>query len=98
MVTVSVGVAAVPQHGTTPKTLLEAADAALYRAKRKGRDRVAVAEALVSGGGPLVAAAENDASWEVDKCSVAAYAPTRTENVALDAFVRGCARSAQCIP
>ena len=59
MVTVSVGVAALPQHGTTPKTLLDAADAALYRAKRDGRDRVAVAEALVSAGGPLVAATEN---------------------------------------
>jgi diguanylate cyclase (GGDEF)-like protein/PAS domain S-box-containing protein len=44
MITVSVGVAALPQHGTSPKDLLEAADAALYRAKREGRDRVAVAE------------------------------------------------------
>jgi diguanylate cyclase (GGDEF)-like protein len=44
MVTVSVGVVALPQHGTSPKVLLEAADAALYRAKREGRDRVVVAE------------------------------------------------------
>jgi len=44
MVTVSVGVAALPQHGTSPKELLEAADAALYRAKREGRDRVVAAE------------------------------------------------------
>jgi diguanylate cyclase (GGDEF)-like protein/PAS domain S-box-containing protein len=44
MITVSVGVAALPQHGTSPKALLEAADAALYRAKREGRDRVVVAE------------------------------------------------------
>ncbi|HEV2323184.1 MAG TPA: diguanylate cyclase [Terracidiphilus sp.] len=44
MITASVGVAALPQHGTSPKALLEAADAALYRAKREGRDRVAVAE------------------------------------------------------
>jgi diguanylate cyclase (GGDEF)-like protein len=44
MVTVSIGVAALPQHGTSPKVLLEAVDAALYRAKREGRDRVAVAE------------------------------------------------------
>ena len=40
MITVSVGVAALPDHGTSPKDLLEAADAALYRAKREGRDRV----------------------------------------------------------
>ena len=44
MVTVSIGVAALPLHGTSPKALIEAADAALYRAKREGRDRVAVAE------------------------------------------------------
>jgi diguanylate cyclase (GGDEF)-like protein/PAS domain S-box-containing protein len=44
MVTVSVGVAALPEHGSSPKELLEAADAALYRAKRDGRDRVAAAE------------------------------------------------------
>jgi len=47
MVTVSVGVAALPQHGTSPKALIEAADAALYRAKREGRDRVVDAESPV---------------------------------------------------
>jgi diguanylate cyclase (GGDEF)-like protein len=45
MVTVSVGVAGLPQHGTSRKELIEAADAALYRAKREGRDRVVVAGA-----------------------------------------------------
>jgi len=45
MITVSVGVAVLPQHGINPKDLVEAADAALYRAKRDGRDRVVVAEA-----------------------------------------------------
>jgi len=44
MITVSVGVAALPEHGTSPKELLETADAALYRAKREGRDRVVAAE------------------------------------------------------
>ncbi len=44
MITVSVGVAELPQHGTSPRELLETADAALYRAKREGRDRVVVAE------------------------------------------------------
>jgi len=44
MVTVSVGVAELPQHGTSRKELIEAADAALYRAKREGRDRVVIAD------------------------------------------------------
>ena len=43
-VSVSVGVAALPVHGESSKALLEAADAALYRAKREGRDRVVMAE------------------------------------------------------
>jgi diguanylate cyclase (GGDEF)-like protein len=47
MVTVSVGVAELPQRGASAKELLEAADAALYRARREGRDRVAVAETPV---------------------------------------------------
>ena len=43
-VTASVGVAAFPEHGTTLAELLRAADAALFAAKRAGRDRVAIAE------------------------------------------------------
>ena len=41
MVTISVGVAAFPEHGMSPKELMAAADAALYEAKRGGRDQVA---------------------------------------------------------
>ena len=48
MITVSVGVAALPEHGVSSKDLLEAADAALYRAKREGRDRVADATSHVT--------------------------------------------------
>ncbi len=47
MVTISVGVAAFPEHGTSPKELMAAADAALYQAKRGGRDQVVVASAPV---------------------------------------------------
>lgn len=43
-VTLSLGVAALPGHGTTPAELLTAADRALLRAKHEGRDRVVVAE------------------------------------------------------
>jgi diguanylate cyclase (GGDEF)-like protein len=42
-VTVSMGVAAYPEHGETPEALLKAADRALYEAKHQGRNRVVVA-------------------------------------------------------
>ena len=42
-ITISLGVAAYPDHGTTPDALIRAADQALYEAKYRGRDRVASA-------------------------------------------------------
>ena len=39
-VTVSIGLAMLPDHGDSAETLLEAADQALYRAKNLGRNRV----------------------------------------------------------
>jgi diguanylate cyclase (GGDEF)-like protein len=42
-VTISVGLACYPRHGSTRDALLRAADTALYRAKDEGRDRVIVA-------------------------------------------------------
>jgi len=42
--TISLGVATYPQHGTSMQTLISAADKALYRAKNLGRNRVEVAQ------------------------------------------------------
>lgn len=44
-VTVSLGVAILPEHGTVLRELIAAADEAMYCAKRAGRNRVAVAGA-----------------------------------------------------
>lgn len=59
VITASVGVAALPNHGMNAKELLQAADAALYRAKREGRDRVAVAESPVTALQATAAVASN---------------------------------------
>jgi diguanylate cyclase (GGDEF)-like protein len=42
VITVSVGVASLPEHATTADALVDQADAALYRAKRLGKNRVEV--------------------------------------------------------
>jgi diguanylate cyclase (GGDEF)-like protein len=48
-ISVSMGVALFPDHGTTMRDVLRASDQALYTAKREGRDRVSMwtAESLV---------------------------------------------------
>ena len=45
-ITLSIGIAAFPEHGTTSAEILKAADTALYRAKHEGRDRVIVANPI----------------------------------------------------
>ncbi len=40
----SIGIAGFPEHGAASETLLRAADVALYRAKREGRDQVVLAD------------------------------------------------------
>lgn len=49
-ITLSLGVAILPEHGVTAKSVIQAADTALYRAKAEGRDRV-VAAGLEPGRG-----------------------------------------------
>jgi len=48
-VTVSIGVAMFPQHGGLGENLMRQADAALYRAKRAGRNRVETATLDLAG-------------------------------------------------
>jgi diguanylate cyclase (GGDEF)-like protein len=47
-VTVSIGVAAFPEHGDTPEAIIASADQALYQAKRNGRNRVVLASSTCS--------------------------------------------------
>lgn len=47
-ITLSLGVAVFPFHGGSPEALLNAADMALYQAKKTGRNRVVAAEPVVS--------------------------------------------------
>ena len=44
--TISLGVAIYPEHGVTPKALIQRADKALFQAKEEGRDRVVVASVV----------------------------------------------------
>ncbi|HPU93882.1 MAG TPA: diguanylate cyclase [Candidatus Saccharicenans sp.] len=46
-ITMSAGVASFPSHGKTPAEVLQAADQALFRAKKLGRDRVVEAEGQI---------------------------------------------------
>jgi diguanylate cyclase (GGDEF)-like protein/PAS domain S-box-containing protein len=63
IVTISVGVAAFPEHGSSPKELMAAADGALYQAKRGGRDQVVVASAQAVEQVMRPGAVESAAGW-----------------------------------
>jgi diguanylate cyclase (GGDEF)-like protein len=56
-VTISIGVASVPEHGASGDDLLLAADKALFRAKETGRNRVLPAVPTSEPGGVLALAA-----------------------------------------
>jgi hypothetical protein len=48
-ISVSIGIAVYPEHGSTAQQVLDAADAALYAAKDAGRDTYRLAEPAVPG-------------------------------------------------
>jgi len=56
-ISVSIGIAVFPEHGTTAQQVLDAADDALYAAKNAGRDTYRLAETV-----PLPAAGVTDAA------------------------------------
>jgi diguanylate cyclase (GGDEF)-like protein/PAS domain S-box-containing protein len=64
MITISLGVAVFPEHGTSPKELMASADAALYEAKRNGRDQVVVASTKDIEGASPQEAAKSAAAWK----------------------------------
>jgi diguanylate cyclase (GGDEF)-like protein len=49
-VTVSIGLAAFPEHGDIPEAIIASADGALYHAKRNGRNRVVLASSDLQPG------------------------------------------------
>jgi diguanylate cyclase (GGDEF)-like protein/PAS domain S-box-containing protein len=63
MLTVSIGVAVFPEQGVSPKELMAAADAALYEAKRRGRDQVVVASLRIVDETGVPDAEKSIASW-----------------------------------
>jgi len=63
IITISVGVAAFPAHGMSPRELMGAADAALYEAKRGGRDKVVVASAPAMDEVSIPGSGKSDGSW-----------------------------------
>jgi diguanylate cyclase (GGDEF)-like protein len=52
-ITVSAGIAVFPEHGGNPEDLVRAADEALYRAKKSGRDRIVIYEPQEAGAHPI---------------------------------------------
>jgi diguanylate cyclase (GGDEF)-like protein len=47
-ITLSIGIAQVPKHASTSKDILRAADEALYNAKASGRDKIVIAQSLMT--------------------------------------------------
>ncbi len=82
-ITVSVGVAAMPEHATTREHLIGAADRASYAAKRAGKNRVCQAEV---GALPIDAAS---LAAQLDDANLATVETLAATVDAKDAYTRG---------
>jgi len=72
-ISISIGLACFPEHGTMPQDLLKAADNALYDAKAKGRNQVCVAGASdPATKAPVIAAIAPKTSPKAEKIDRAA--------------------------
>jgi len=75
-VTVSIGVAVYPEHGDTAQEVMEAADEALYAAKRAGRDTYRLA-GTGTGNTPVIksAVSRNELDGNLDRTTAVASGP-----------------------
>jgi diguanylate cyclase (GGDEF)-like protein len=63
-ITLSAGIAVYPNHGSTWETVLQASDAALYRAKNEGRNRVAVYGSAEAASQVKAQAVDDELVWK----------------------------------
>lgn len=81
-VTVSVGVAHCPTHGTMPQPVIRAADEALYAAKARGRNCVVLAGSASESKGDTQPDARDAADWSRDLAAEAAATAVMPARVA----------------
>ncbi len=84
----SLGIAAFPDHGTTPTELVHLADLAVYRAKLQGRNRVFCASSDPLAAGPRLAACPRPEPADSEAEEHPAPHPPHLEDAAAEAPAR----------